>query len=1165
MKKLLLIPLAAGLALNAGAIDNINEAATQTEGGWYTIKCIDTNTGNSGRTAGLNNYVLNAEYEYKQSDANWYPLRFNNPAKPNYVSDTDTEHAAKKFIYIKHTSGTTYNIRSANGHYVTRQTLASRTASDLTIAATPPKAQNGQSLGYWNIYSPAHTASNPNPDLYDFVGGGSGAAAGPSNAWEIRTADVSGYDIYTVTITDNNASAIGNDAHITYTGEGNCGIATVFNGGTYFFTRGTTPRAEDFVVTGIKPTTKPAIVTVNTDAKTISVTPEYYTESINNFTNAGWYVIKCIQTNDGDINGKTIMNAEDMRRQSATNFYPLRWDTEGEATGALTFVYMENGTSTNNYHFRALNGLWIQANVTASRTPQDVAIANGTGKIGSWHSWIDTSYGNSLVYVGGANTGSNGNLYDITPADLTGMVRYTVNITDLNAPEIKDDCRVTYTGEGNLGLPTVYNGGTFFLREGVTPTASDFEVTTAYHVSEPVSITVTDNTVEVTVPCQTTRNGYDGEGWYTIKNILSSDETVPGKYFINAESERSQLLSGNTNTYPVRYDLTDEAAPIYRMIYMKATATANVYNFRTISGRWLDLSALAQRTAQNVTIASDGTGKIGNWHPYVAADLDEYTYVGGYNGATSDPNRYEIEKVSVEDYDVYTVEMIGETLTSNDFTLDATVEYIGEAECAGFTRVFEGGTYFFPKGTELNPHDFVANQDGNDALITIGEDADGNKVITVDFAAISGKARTLLNFAEEHSGPGLHNGTFTGIEELQAAYDALIARIDAGDSDDELAPLRAACTTAYNAVTFTINPVEKSKYIRIRSSLHTQYAYASTGTSFGFVTDAEGEDEHDIFFYDAAGHLLNYNAGAAVKKGSGMDAMCSAAEHATLANANIFTFNGSDNRYRGKYIVSYMNGNVHRALYCYDNGNMGQGGDPANPGTTTFDLTYYQHTMFDLEYVAELPVNIVNAIGSLICPMAVELPAGCTAWLAQIDGTTLSWTEAANGHIPAHAHAVIYAPNAENGTINVTVSENQDGEYEESEILKGHHLTRQHAAGNVNFVLNLDAASTDEADEETPAAPTGVTLQKVNAASDITLQPHTFALYVSSPGAEGDDSLTLPFDSSVNLADVNTSVSEVNAAEADITVVYDLQGRRIAAPRKGAVNIVNGKKVYHAY
>jgi hypothetical protein len=40
-----------------------------------------------------------------------------------------------------------------------------------------------------------------------------------------------------------------------------------------------------------------------------------------------------------------------------------------------------------------------------------------------------------------------------------------------------------------------------------------------------------------------------------------------------------------------------------------------------------------------------------------------------------------------------------------------------------------------------------------------------------------------------------------------------------------------------------------------------------------------------------------------------------------------------------------------------------------------------------------------------------------------------------------------------------------------------------------------------------------------------------------------------------------TAIEEVGAADAEENVIFDLMGRRVAAPAKGQIYIVNGKKV----
>lgn len=237
----------------------------------------------------------------------------------------------------------------------------------------------------------------------------------------------------------------------------------------------------------------------------------------------------------------------------------------------------------------------------------------------------------------------------------------------------------------------------------------------------------------------------------------------------------------------------------------------------------------------------------------------------------------------------------------------------------------------------------------------------------------------------------------------------------------------------------------------------------------------------------------------------------------------------------------------------------------------------YKHN-WNIEVVDEVPVtvNVANGVGSVMCPVALDVPEGCSAWVATMNGHSIGWNPAT--HIKANEHAVIYAPNHVGGKVKLAVSATQDvaDDTDTHQHLRGHYIARTHSTTEFPklYALNVGAANPASApalyaaDDETeePVAmemPTEVTLTRVTGTGNVAIPAGTLAVHVTSQQCDANE-LTLPLNDTVNLNEVNTSISEVSTDTAADGAVYDLQGRRLSKAVKGGVNIINGRKVFIA-
>lgn len=256
MKKLIL-PILALTALGVHAQDETVTACNDyTSPGWYTIQGASTHASNTVK----NKWIVNAEKEKRQNQSASYNLQID--------LEGNLHSGAKSFIYVSNVSGTNYSFRSLNGHYVTYQGKAQRTSANVNINAA-------FRIGDWSNYDYDSRQNSSEFEGTSYIGGSNGTV----NAYAIKPADVSSFDIWTVAINAPNASMSIDDARVTLANDANQGIATVYNNGTYFLTAGATITADQITVTGLRLYD----LTVNADNKTISVTDKSIPAAFTDF------------------------------------------------------------------------------------------------------------------------------------------------------------------------------------------------------------------------------------------------------------------------------------------------------------------------------------------------------------------------------------------------------------------------------------------------------------------------------------------------------------------------------------------------------------------------------------------------------------------------------------------------------------------------------------------------------------------------------------------------------------------------------------------------------------------------------------------------------------------------------------------------------------------
>lgn len=444
---------------------NVVKSTNDLTEGWYKMRVVTGTdaTMTSYITAGTHN-ILNADEPYRQNASNFYPLK---------IGAYNTDKPATGWIKIKKI-GSNFLVQAICGLGIKEPCTATR---DITQGYTTitMDSYGFSTVDKWNYYNPGANTEQP------YVGKSSGSNNKFAFA-PVSDSELVAYDIYTVRISDvENANEIGSDPSVTYTGEAAIGgISKVFNNGFFFFPAGTIPAASDFTVpTGL-------VMTVDSSSKTLiaaatEATPVTYTQvtTLDALT-TGWYQIKATTVNPTNatltsyIEAGTnyITSAASEYRQNASNHYPLQYGSNSNVE--TTFIRLTK--SGSNYYLQSLNGHYVNANATASRTVPSSLTAitegdtsgNGEFRLGGWAPFTQyylglySSHKHEYTFYSISNLDAN---YDI----------YTLTIEGAsNATEIAGDVKITCNNTANAALASVYNNGYFIFPAGTKIAASDF-------------------------------------------------------------------------------------------------------------------------------------------------------------------------------------------------------------------------------------------------------------------------------------------------------------------------------------------------------------------------------------------------------------------------------------------------------------------------------------------------------------------------------------------------------------------------------------------------------------------------------------------------------------------------------------------------------------------
>lgn len=231
--------------------------------GWYTLDLSGVVTSRTDLTNWVNTAISEGttrwhacEEEYEQNlngNFNYYHVGISNPASID---------PALCFFHIGNSTMTQVQITSQNGHHLQGNGTAGRTAYNMPVSALTL---------FGNMTIPACLWKNNNINApHDLLG----SFSGNSCIYQTEPADLSAYDLYSVTIIgETPATHVVDDVKIGLNIPENKGLQAVYNGGTFFVDKDTHIEAA-YVVTPVHADNPTPLVTIANGVITVDYTQD---------------------------------------------------------------------------------------------------------------------------------------------------------------------------------------------------------------------------------------------------------------------------------------------------------------------------------------------------------------------------------------------------------------------------------------------------------------------------------------------------------------------------------------------------------------------------------------------------------------------------------------------------------------------------------------------------------------------------------------------------------------------------------------------------------------------------------------------------------------------------------------------------------------------------
>ena len=650
-------------------------------------------------------------------------------------------------------------------------------------------------------------------------------------------------------------------------------------------------------------------------------------------------------------------------------------------------------------------------------------------------------------------------------------------------------------------------------------------------------------------------------GWYQMRQVVGVTRTD-----ISATAPR-YVYSAETAKDGKYYFASDAAQKSDATAFVYVDNTDGKYAIKSINGKWGDFVAISSNTkpatyditqmdTNNPTQYRVGTSSY--WE-----DWSNWNYIAG--SRNSGNARFEFSKVNPETiYDVYSVVAKGEF---DPNTMQITVVNTLDSN-KGTNTVYNGGNFFFTKGTTVTQDNFTITEKGTTGLsktvkfdqtakalvVEYTLDDKENKYATLLASSKANIAKTGVGFPKAESKVRTtlaaaisafeSEQTYAKYLTLSSAYTAYLASSDIQMPEDGKAYTFTA--VFYDGAKRYMNYAE-SGYSLVPTSDETNANYPETAklicrkvgeNKFTFVNN---DGKHFVWKggMDGAnsnkGYVDTYNAEYAVtvakivKGGYVVD----------IENEGLLGYVGvmgyrkpSGKNPEQDYFIFTVNGST----YSYNQANAPfyktSGGDKHSSLIKIEETTYPNTVTFN----AVSDVEGVSNLATFSAPFATVIPEGVKAYYVSTADNTKATMKAVEGEaIPANEGVLLTSESAEAVTM-VPATDETLATIENNKLGNSAGADKTIAEGDNAYILANGA--------------NGTAFYKGTIGS--TLKANKAYLTLNEAGAP--EAISMNFGGNV------TGINQIVNAEQNNAPVYDLTGRRVVRTVKGGLYIKGGNK-----
>lgn len=629
-------------------------------------------------------------------------------------------------------------------------------------------------------------------------------------------------------------------------------------------------------------------------------------------------------------------------------------------------------------------------------------------------------------------------------------------------------------------------------------------------------------------------------GWYQMRQVVGVTRTD-----ISATAPR-YVYSAETAKDGKYYFASDAAQKSDATAFVYVDNTDGKYAIKSINGKWGDFVAISSNTkpatyditqmdTNNPTQYRVGTSSY--WE-----DWSNWNYIAG--SRNSGNARFEFSKVNPADnYDVYSVVATGDF---NPKTMQITVTNTLDSN-KGTKTVYNGGSFFFTKGTTVTQDNFTITEKGTTGLSkTVKIDATAKRLVveyTLDdkenkYAALLASSKADI----AKTGVGLPKAE----SKVRTTFDAAISAFESEQTYEKYVTLSEAQTAYYKSTDvqmpedgkvyvitnvqqdgtcyyFSYKSEDKLKAVSDKSQA-AQFVCRVVNNKYVFVNVEDGKylvvaAINSSGTNNGKGYITEYDAqwtDLTLSKNSILSCFNIGGKRAT-----------SGNKQNGNFIVDKKDG-------AFNGWDMTESNTASY--TTAFKLeeVTYPNT---ITFNTVSDVEGVNNLATFSAPFATVVPEGVTAYYVSTADNTKATMKAieAGKAIPAKTGVLLTSESADAVTM-VPATDETLATIENNKLGNSAGADKTIADGDNAYILAKGA--------------NGTAFYKGKVGTTLGMNK----AYLTLNEAGAPEAISMNFGGNV------TGINQIVNAEQNNAPVYDLTGRRVVRTVKGGLYIKGGNK-----